>query len=172
MQFLAQMDTSLGQGVLLVTTTTWCSLSTLRLTHHLEESQLPDQTISLIDYGPTGLGNAVSVNGDMWYRSPDGFRSFIVARRITEPGNVPLSQEIVRLSKTNGTAVVLRSGALFDNRAAGDVSPFRHALGVAHRGWWWLTTMSCPAWAANQSAWEGAWTGLDMLQVSKCTLTC
>ena len=39
----------------------------------------PIQTVCLIDYGPTGPRNGASVNGDWWYRSVDGVRSFRVA---------------------------------------------------------------------------------------------
>lgn len=172
MQFLASQDTSLGVGVLLVTTTnlvfsvnapvdrtTWKNLT------------YPIQTISLIDYGPESPRGTISVNGDMWYRSPDGFRSFIVARRLFgQPGNVPESREIspvIDLDTPN--LLFYGSGVYFDNKIFYTVSPFRTANGsVAHRG---LAVMNFDLESSlrNRSspAWEGITTGLNVLQVGK-----
>lgn len=174
MQFLATQDTSLGVGVLLVSTTnmvfsvnapvdrsTWKNLT------------YPIQTISLLDYGPQGPLNAVPVNGDMWYRSADGVRSFVVARRdFGVPGNVPLSQEVIPIIEDDTEDLLFfGSGVLFDNRLLLTASPLRNPIGVAHRGlvvvnYDELSTLG----SKSQPAWEGAWTGLDILQISKCTI--
>lgn len=172
MQFLATQDTSLGIGVLLVGTTnmvfsvnapvdrtTWKNLT------------YPIQTVSLIDYGPRGPRSTVSVNGDMWYRSEDGVRSFIVARRLFgNPGNTPMSHEIDPLLDADTEQLLFfGSGMLFDNKLFITVSPFMDAFGqVVHRG---LAVMNFDLVSNLQTkqepVWEGVSTGLNMLQVYK-----
>jgi len=172
MQFLATQDTSLGIGVLLVGTTnmvfsvnapvdrtTWQNLT------------YPIQTVSLIDYGPQAPYGSVSVNGDMWYRSLDGFRSFIVARRnFPTPGNTPLSREISPIIDFDQPNLVsFGSGMLFDNRLLMTVSPFRNTdNSVIQRG---LVAINFDVISnlggKGNPAWEGVWTGLDIYQVSK-----
>jgi hypothetical protein len=174
MQFLATQDTSLGVGVLLISTTnmvfsvnaptdrtTWKSLT------------YPIQTVSLLDYGPQGPRNAIPVNGDMWYRSSDGFRSFIVARRnFGQPGNTPISREVSPLLEQDTADLLFYgSGVLFDNRLLSTVSPLRTPLGVSHRG---LVSINFDLISdlrqKGSPAWEGAWTGLNILQIVKAQI--
>lgn len=171
MQFLAAQDTSLGVGVLLVGTTnmvfsvnapvdrtTWKNLT------------YPIQTVSLLDYGPEGPRSCVPVDGDMWYRSTDGFRSFIVARRnFPQPGNTPLSREITPvIDFDTDDLLFFGSGIKFDNRLLQTVSPFRSPSGVQHRG---LAVVNFDLVSSIQGksapAWEGTWTGLNILQMTK-----
>lgn len=172
MQFLAAQDTSLGVGVLLVGTTnmvfsvnapvdrtTWKNLT------------YPIQTISLIDYGPEAPRGVVSINGDMWYRSPDGFRSFLVVRRyFGQPGNVPESREISPILDLDTPDLLFYgSGVYFDNKLFYTVSPFRTVNGdVAHRG---LAVINYDLVSSlrnrSQAAWEGISTGLNIFQILK-----
>ena len=170
MQFLATQDTSLGVGVLLVGTTnmifsvnappdrtTWKNLT------------YPIQTVSLIDYGPQSPGSP-SVNGDWWFRSLDGYRSFIVARRnFPDPGNTPLSREISPIIENDQADLLLfGTGMLFDNRLLLTVSPTRTVNGVHHRG---LVSVNFDTISGLQGkstpAWESVWTGFDICQISK-----
>lgn len=174
MQFLAAQDTSLGTGVLLVTTTnmvfsvnapvdrtTWKNLT------------YPIQSIALLDYGPEGPRSAVPINGDMWYRSSDGFRSFIVARRLFgSPGNTPMSHEISPIvDEDDDTLLFYGSGMFFDNRLLQTVSPVWTANGIIHRG---LVAMNFDEVSNLRqklpAIWEGLWTGLNVLQVSKARI--
>jgi len=172
MQFLASQDTSLGVGVLLVGTTnsifsvnapvdrtTWKNLT------------YPIQTISLLDYGPESPRGVVSINGDLWYRSPDGFRSFLVVRRyFGQPGNVPESREISPVIEFDTQDLLFYgSGVYFDNKMFYTVSPYRTANGdVAHRG---LAVINFDLESSlrnrSQAAWEGVSTGLNTYQILK-----
>ena len=171
MQFLATQDTSLGVGVLLVGTptmifsvnapvdrTTWKNL------------QYPIQTISLLNSGPIGPRAEASINGDWWYRSAGGIHSFFVSRRdFGTWGNTPMSREITPiLDYDTNRLLFYGSAVLFDNRALFTVSPFRCPLGVAHRG------LVCDNFdlissqqGKTQPAWDGGFSGLNILQVLK-----
>lgn len=171
MQFLATQDTSLGIGVLLVSCpnmvfsvnappdrTTWKDLT------------YPIQTVSLIDYGPESPRGAVPVNGDWWYRSADGFRSFIVARRnFPAPGNTPLSREVDGIVK-NDTAQLLfyGSGLLFDNKLYETVSPAVTQNGIIHKGLVVINyDLISNIGGKTPPTWEGANSGLDIFQLVK-----
>lgn len=169
MNFLAAPDTSLGQGVLAVGTprmvfsvnapvdrTAWKAL------------QYPIQTIALLKYGPKGPRNTVAVNGDLWHRSQDGFRSFTIARRaFGSPGNTPVSLEVDEiLDKDAAELLFYGSGMNFDNRLLQTVSPLRTAGGVIHKG---LVSVNFDLLSSlgekQPPAWEGVWSGLDILQM-------
>ncbi len=168
---LATQDTSLGSGTLLVgclngvvscntppDRTTWKNLT------------YPIQTISLIDYGPQGPRSTISVNGDRWYRSQDGFRSYIVARReITTWGNTPMSREISPILDFDDESLLYYgSSMLFDNRFMSTVGPQRTADGIIHKGLAVINFDLLSSMLNKQPpAWEGAYTGLDIYQILK-----
>lgn len=174
MQFLATQDTSLGIGPLLVGTTngvfsnqapvdrtTWKNLT------------YPIQTISLLDYGPVGPRFVMSVNGDMMYRSLDGARSFIVARRnFPSPGNTPLSFEVSPFfDEDTHLLLFFGSGMLFDNRVLWTVSPARKTLGITHAG---IVSLNLDLVSSLQRkdplSWESLWSGLNILQLAKARI--
>jgi hypothetical protein len=173
MQFLAVQDNSLGIGPLLVGTTnvvfsvnapvdrtTWKNL------------RYPIQTVSLLDYGPQGPRSTSPVNGDMWYRSTDGVRSFIVARReITTWGNTPMSREVDPVLSFDTQSLLFYSSAvLFDNRWFVTVSPYRTNIGMAHRGLECINfDLVSNLRGKYPPSWEGLKTGLNLLQVLKGT---
>lgn len=174
MEFLTTIDNSLGIGVLLVGTsnmvfsvnapvdrTTWKNL------------QYPIQTISLLDYGPEGPRFGASIDGDLWYRSSDGVRSFRTAQvHFRQPGNTPLSREIAPILDYDSPNLLFFGSAVkFDNRLLLTVSPFRSKTGIQHRG------LACINYDLVSNlrttlppAWEGVWTGLNILQISKCRI--
>jgi len=166
---LATIDTALGIGPLLVSTTnsvvsvnapvdraTWKNLT------------YPIQTISLLDYGPLSPRATVPVNNDMWYRSGDGVRSFIVARRdTTAPGNTPLSHEVGPiLNNDTPNLLFYGSAALFNNRLLLTVSPNLTAGGITHDGLVSINFDSLSSMRGKQPPiWEGLNSGLKVLQV-------
>lgn len=171
MQFLATQDTSLGVGVLLVgTTNAVFSVNAPVDSSTWKNLTYPIQTISLIDYGPESPRATVSINGDMWHRSSDGFRSFVVARRdFGVPGNTPLSHEVIPLIQEDTPNLLFYGSAIvFDNRLLSTVSPHRTDLGVSHRG---LAVVNFDLVSGLRGklnpSWEGTWQGLDILQVVK-----
>ncbi len=171
MQFLATQDSSLGVGALLVGTqngifsvnaptdrTTWKNLT------------YPIQTVSLLGYGPMSQNGTVPINGDMWHRRLDGFSSFTVARRdFGMPGNSPNSNEITNLIENDDISLLpYGSGVYFDNRLLETLSPFRGQFGIHHRGVASIIFDSISNLSGNSApAWEGAWTGVEFLGLTK-----
>lgn len=174
MQFLATQDTSLGVGVLLVGTTNMVfSVNAPVDRTTWKNLEFPIQTVSLLDYGPTGPRFPVSVNGDMWYRSPDGIRSFIVARRdITTWGNTPVSREVDEiLSFDTKSLLYYGSALLFDNKLFATASPYFTDVGVTHRGVVCLNFDLISSLRGKlPPSWEGIQTGLPILQLLKGTI--
>lgn len=169
---LATQDTSLGVGNLLVGTpnvvfsvntppdrTTWKALT------------YPIQTVSLIDYGQIGPRFGSSVNGDWWFRTPDGVRSFQVARRnINTEGNVPSSREVSPILDFDTPGLLQYGSAiLFDNILRMTVAPYRDSIGeVAHAGMVNLNYDLISSLKGRAGpAWEGLIDGLNVLQVVK-----
>lgn len=169
---LATQDTSLGVGNLLVGTpnvvfsvntppdrTTWKALT------------WPIQTVSLIDYGQIGPRFGASVNGDWWFRTADGIRSFQVARRdINTEGNVPSSREISPILDLDTPGLLQYGSAiLFDNILRLTVAPYRDSIGeVAHAGLVHLNYDLISSLKGRAGpAWEGLIDGLNVLQVVK-----
>jgi hypothetical protein len=172
MQFLASQDTSLGVGVLLIGTTNSifsCNAPPDRTTW--KNLSYPIQTISLLDYGPEAPRGVISINGDLWYRSPDGFRSFLVVRRyFGQPGNVAESREISPVLDLDTQELLFYgSGVYFDNKLFYTVSPYRTANGdVAHRGMAVINfDLESSLRNRGQAAWEGISTGLNIFQMVK-----
>jgi hypothetical protein len=172
MQALATQDTSLGQGNLLVgADSSVFSVNTPVDRAVWKNLTWPIQTVSLIDYGPVGPRCGPTINGDWWYRALDGIRSFIVARReIQVWGNTPMSRELEPLlDPDSDNLLFFASGILFDNRLMMTVSPYHTTnLGVAHRG---LAVMNFDLLSSlgnkTTPAWEGAWSGFPILQLTK-----
>jgi hypothetical protein len=164
-------DTSLGQGPLLVFTPryvfsvqapvdrdTWKNLS------------YPIQAISLLTSGALGARSAITVNGDVFYRAVDGVRSFIIARRsFTDPGNTPISGEILNIAENDQTSLLWSGSAVvFDNRLLMTGQPRYNAQGVIHKALMVLDFELITSMRKKfPPAWAGIWTGLDVLQVLK-----
>lgn len=174
MRFSANLDTSLGQGELIVFTeravfavnvppdrTTWKDL------------QIPLQRVAAMPFGATSHASIVNVNGDLFYRSLDGLRSLVFARREFSAGawgNLPMSKEMKRVLDDNDKKLLkFCSGAVFDNRLFMLCSPARSVgHGVYHRG---LVALDFDLVSSLDgklpAAYDGLWTGLRILKVVK-----
>lgn len=169
MKAVAQGDTALGQGPLLIGTpnavftvnlpfdrTTWKNMANAL------------QTVVPI-IGPLGQCSGLLVNTDLWYRALDGERSYVFAQRQFNGswGNTPMSAELTDILG-NDTQSLLEHGSavLFDNRLLTTVSPANNSSGVYHRG---LAVMDFNLGSTLRKkaspAWEGVWTGLRFLHV-------
>lgn len=173
MRFLPNLDTSLGQGPLQVfTSNTIFSVNAPLERTVWQNLQYPIQTISMVSYGALSQNSTTLVNGDVFYRSLDGVRSFILARRdFGTWGNTPISKEMNRVIDFDDKLLLnYSSSVLFDNRLLQTCSPFRTANGVAHRGLMPLDFNLVSAMSERMPpAWEGLWTGLNILQLVKGT---
>jgi hypothetical protein len=95
----------------------------------------PILTESLINNGGTGQNSTINVNGDLTFRSIDGLRSLILARRdIDVWGNVPISREVQSLfDSDNQTLLNWGSAIVFDNRLLQTATPVQLPQGVVHQ---------------------------------------
>lgn len=171
MRFLANLDTSLGQGPLQVfTDNTIFSVNAPVQREVWKNLTYPIQTISMVAYGAVGQNSTTLVNSDVFYRSPDGVRSFILARRdFNTWSNTPISKEVNRVIEFDEQILLpYGSSVLFNNRLLQTCSPFRCDNGVAHRGIMPLDFDQVSSMSDKRPpAWEGLWTGLNILQLVK-----
>lgn len=125
------------------------------------------QRVGLLDNGAVNQ-DVISINGDHWFRSEDGFRSGKMSvRNFDAWGNVPQSGEIRRILDADSQALLqFGSGVLFDNRFIHTVSPVRTNQGIYHRG---LSVLDFDLVSRMRNtfppAWEGVWVFDRILQV-------
>jgi len=163
MTFLSNLDTSLGQGPLLVFTENAIFSMNCPVNRDVWKNLTsPIQTVSMNKYGSTGQDSIQLVNGDCFYRSIDGLRTFILARRdFTTWGNLPVSREMTRVMTDDMNLLKFTSSALFDNRYFFTLG-FRkdrtsaYALGLGVMDFDLLGGIG----GKFQPVWEGIWTGL------------
>lgn len=174
MRFVSVLDTSTGQGPLLVLTTNSVFSVNAPVDRTIwKDVTFPIQTISLVERGALSQDATVTVNGDVFYRSLDGLRSFIIAqRRFRQWGNTPMSAEMGRVFDFDSKPLLeLGSAVLFDNRYLSTCSPASSDHGIYHRG---LAVIDFDLISSMQQtfqpAWEGVWTGIKILQIVKATI--
>lgn len=169
MQFTAQLDASLGQGPLMVVTPRGvfsCNASPDRSVWSQTTSPIVSE--SLIGLGGLSQNSTIVCNGDLIFRSVDGIRSLIMARRdFWSWGNAPISFEMDRvLSKDNVEGLPYGSAVQFDNRLLETCSPVQGPQGIYNQG---LIALNFDPVSTIQgkgpSVYDGLWTGLNVLQV-------
>lgn len=169
MRSIPTLDAALGQGPLMVCTpsiiftvalptdeTTWQNLTN------------PIQTVALITNGALSQNGTILVNGDVWYRSSDGWRSFVLARRdFNTWANTPVSSEMDRvLAFDDPDLLGFSTSAYFDGRMLMSVSPARSEFGTYHRGIIALDLNRVSGLREKlPPAYDGLWTGLNATQI-------
>jgi len=169
-QTLATIDTSLGIGRILVgTPNSIISVNAPTDRTAWKNLTYPIETVSLLDFGTLGPRFTIPVNNDMWYRSVDGLRSFIVARRETTSlwGNTPLSHEVSPILENDAPSLLFYgSMMLFDNRVFATVAPRATLSGVVHDGLAVINFDALSVLGGKQPPiWEGLHSGLAVLQL-------
>lgn len=170
MIFSATLDASLGQGPLQVFTNNTvfsCQTPVDRLTW--QDVTNPILTESLIAFGGEGQNCTVNVNGDIMFRSIDGFRSLILARReFSTWGNVPISREVEPiLNRDSPDLLQYGSAIVFDNRLLFTTMPVLTAnQGIYSQG---LIALNFDAISTLRgkapAVYDGLWTGLNVLKL-------
>lgn len=169
---IAQIDTSMGQGPTAVFTTGAIfslNLPTDRATW--QDVNFPIGTVSNVANGMTSDRCTPNVNGDIWGRSPDGWRSFLVARRDFQGAwvNAPLSQEVSRaVDGDDENLLGYMSAVYFDQRLLGTTRPYRvWGHGIAHLGMVQLDFQPVASLSERNPlpTWLGNATGVRVLQV-------
>lgn len=174
MRSIALQDSTLGQGPLQV----FAQKGTSSINAPFDRTAWFDVdsalvSSSLLSTGPTSQYGTININGDLWYRSDDGVRSFMIARR--DHGswvNTPVSDEMERvIIRDDPYLLGFVSSVDFDNRLLVTVSPYRATYdaveyGVAFRGLAVLDFKPTNGMFNRANPyWEGIWTGLQILQV-------
>lgn len=168
------LDTSLGQGPVQIHTEK--SIHTLNLPVdrlRWKELTTPIQPVSLVNYGSASQFPAV-VNGDVFFRSPDGLRSHIMARRdFGTWGNVPVSREMQRILDDDANEFLQYSSATqFDNLLLFTVNPLPMNSGRTAY-WQGLGVLDFDLISSigqkSPPVYAGMWTGVNIMQIAKGT---
>lgn len=159
MVFFPQLDTSTGNGQLLVFAQRGANAFFLSLPRELwKTSQF--QILALLTTGLRGHRSIAVVNEDLWFRSDDGVRSYRQAR--SEPSgwaHIPLSTN-VRQFLDNDTDWMLKyaSSIYFDNRIITTCSPFPNQGRPAHSRMVVVDFDILSTFGTRfKPAWEGSW---------------
>lgn len=171
MIFVANLDTSLGQGALQIGTDTgFFSNNCTTDRSDWAALQTPLQTQSLIGQGPLAQNSTVVANSDVLFRSVDGVASLIIARRNFGEeqswGNTSISREVTRgFENDNISLLTYGSAVTFDNRMLMTCYPSVAGVGVFHQGVIALNfDLVSSLRGKAPPVYDGLWTGLNFLQ--------
>lgn len=168
MKHPANINTNLGEGQLLPFTRRQIySVNVVPTRAAWATLTEPIQRVAQINFGTTGDRTVVPVNGDLYYQSVDGVRSFQQAvREFEQVGNVPLSHEEERAIVLNDRELLRwGTGVEFNNRLLQSCLPYRVPVGVAHRGVLPLNFDVLNSISGKlPPIWEGLWEGLSVLK--------
>lgn len=169
MSFTATLDASLGQGPLQVLTpSTVFSVNTPVDAATWTAIVNPILTESLIGNGGQSQNATIMANGDLIFRSVDGIRSLILARRdFYTWGNVPQSFEVSTILEQDDPSLLrFGSAVIFDNRLLMTCTPVKGPQGVYHQGLIALNFDEVSSLRGKApSIYDGLWQGLNVFQV-------
>ncbi len=176
LKVLPVLDTSLGQGALQVHTEN--GISTINLPVDRDRWKDVDsliQPIALLGAGATSDKSTWPVNMDMFFRAPDGVRSYRMSRQ-DQAGtwsNTPISREMNRVLEHDHEKFLQHSSAaVFRNLLLFTVNPLPFNSGRAAY-WRGLGVLDFdPISSMGQKAppvWTGLWQGVNIMQIVKGT---
>jgi hypothetical protein len=170
MQFCALLDVSLGQGPLQIFTPNsvfGCQVPVNRT--NFASLTNPILTESLISAGGTSQNSVALANGDILFRSSDGFiRSLLMARLDFDRwSNTPISREMARvLNQENNSLLMFSTAAVFDNRFLMGTGLTQSDRGVFSNS---LIALNFDPVSSlrgtDESIYDGQWAGLNVLQL-------
>lgn len=168
MVFTATLDASLGQGPLQVFTPNVVFSCNAPVDRSVwQDITNPILTESLISNGGLGQNSTIQANNDTIFRSIDGIRSLILARReFNTWGNTPISREVQRVIDRDSTALMGFSSAVnFNNRMLMTSKPTPNDQGVYNPGTIALNFDPLSSMSGKApSVYDGLWTGINVLQ--------
>lgn len=167
LHFAPQQDSAVGDGELLAFSEN--GVSSFFLSQPREQwKESAFQRVTLLKTGGRGHDMVVSVNGDLWFRSDDGWRSYRQARaEIQGWAHLPMSTEI-RPYTDSDTARLLKHGSAisFNNRLISTCTPRTNQGKLYHNG---LTSLDFDVLStfgqATQPSWDGHWSKLKFLKL-------
>lgn len=165
--FAPQQDSSVGDGEMLAFSES--GVSSFFLSQPRDQwKDSAFQRVTLLNIGGRGHRMIVSVNGDLWFRSDDGWRSYRQARAEQQGwAHLPMSTEI-RDYMESDTARLLKFGSAihFNNRLIGTCTGRSNQGKVYMNG---LTSLDFDVLSsfgqATRPAWDGHWSKLKFLQL-------
>lgn len=170
---MPSLDASLGQGPLQVLTADSFISFDLPINRSLWATLTnPFQTVSLKNFGSVNQNSVAVVNGDVFFRAKDGWRTFIQARReFTTYGNTPISAEMDRVLVEDAPDLIqFCSAILFDNRLLCTITPRRLDFNAYFNGIGALDFQPISSVRNKKPPiWEGLWTGIHPYQITSCT---
>lgn len=182
MVFVPQQDTATGQGPLFILgpggavtanvqydRTTWQTMSS---------AQGGFMQVTLVNNGALGDLSTVVMNGDMWYRAFDGWRSYRSARgQAGIWAQTSLSSEVIhRINDESTPLLSYGSSIITDNRVICSLMPTQGSNGIYHLGMLVLDFFPISSIAITPNpylniymqaypAWNDMWTGIQPFQL-------
>lgn len=172
MDFMPIWDTSTGQGPLMIfTDTSATSVNASPDRDTWKNIQSPIQAVSMRGPGPKGSWSTVPiVNGDIFFRSPDGIRSLALAiRGWGDWGSTPMSTEMDNVLVDDDERWLFWTSAIvFDNRLLMTSGNRPGGLRPKFNGIVALDFHILSAMAGKlPPVYDGTWTGLSVWQLFK-----
>lgn len=170
MAVAANIDTTLGDGDLLIFTTTRVYAFNAPADRDTWKNlRYPIQRVALTTAGAFSSECVTNLNKDLLFRSSNGINSFSYARGDFEQwGNTPISRQVERAIQWDTQERLSEcSAAHFDNRMLMTVQPiWVPNRGMIHRGLVALDYHLVSGMGRKTDpAWEGVWTGLQILRI-------
>lgn len=171
MIFASTLDTSLGQGPLVVVTPNVVFSCQAPVDFNLwQQVTNPILTESMKGGGGLGQNSTTTLNSDILMRATVGIRSYIQGRRDFDVwGNVPISREVEPTLATDDPNLLQFTSAVeFDNRWLLTTNPTQSNFGT-----YWSNLVALNADAISSlsgkapSVYDGIWDGLNILQILK-----
>lgn len=161
----ATIDTSMGQGpVLVLTRDEIYSINVPADRTKWKSQSYPIITTAQNQGGCEAFYSMVQVNTDLFYRAPDGWRSFYMARKDTASSwvNVPISQEMDRILKSDSENLLPYASAMFwKNYLLCTVAPGASTVGVYHKAVAVIDFAPISSMSGKENPiWTGLWTGI------------
>ena len=169
----ANLNAPLGQGQLFIGTrkAIYAQQVPVSRTDWINASgnNQPVQSVVQLINGPVGDRCIVKINGDIFYQSLEpAIRSlFASLRDFNQWGNSQISNNEERILRFNDRALLrFASGVEFDNRSLQTALPVQTPFGVVHQA---IVPLDFDLISTLEEklppAWEGAYDGLDILQL-------
>jgi hypothetical protein len=167
MVFFPQLDTSTGNGQLLVFAERGAAAFFLSLPRELWQTSA-FQILALLTTGLRGHRSISVVNEDLWFRAEDGYRSYRQAR--SEPSgwaHIPLSTSVKQFLDTDDDWLLKYASSMyFDNRIIGTCSPAWNQGRPFHNGMVAVDFDILSSFGVNsRPAWDGHWAKVPVSQL-------
>jgi hypothetical protein len=159
MEFFPQLDTSTGNGQLMVFGERGASSFFLSLPREAwKTSQFQIQALSTT--GLRGHRSISIVNEDLWFRAEDGYRSYRQARSEAAGwAHIPLSTNVRQFMDTDFEKLLKYGSTIyFDNRIIGTCSPYWNNYQPMHQGLVVVDFDILSSFGTKfRPAWDGHW---------------